>query len=255
LGTQLLLRTTRSLTLTEAGHSYFERCRRALEEIESAERCLENLQDEPRGLLKVTAPSDLGAPLLDELVLAFTERHPQVRVHVDLSNRYVDLVSEGYDVAIRAGPLQDSSLIARRIAGDDIVFVASPDYLEQHPAPVTLEQLSAHDLLLGTETGHEQALRLTGPNGELSVRLQARITASGIALLERCALRGAGIALLPLIGVREHLRSGRLVRVLPEFARTGGAISIVYPSVSQSLPKTRAFVELAVEHLTRVVGA
>ncbi len=249
LATKLLQRTTRKLRLTDAGQSYFERCRRAFEQLHDAEQTLEHLQAEPRGVLKVTAPASFGYVALSGLIEAYNRRYPDVMVVVDLSNRMVDLVAEGYDVAIRAGPLVDSTMVARRVLADGFVLVASPDYLERRGRPATLAELAQHDCLLFRGEDVRTTWTLHGPAGVESVVAGARLVSNDLKFLAAAAERGAGITLLPLLTGRDGIASGKLERVLPQYSSEPGSISVVYPSATHLSPKTRAFVEMAVEYL------
>ncbi len=249
LATKLLQRTTRTLSLTDAGKGYFERCRRAFEQLHDAEQTLEHLASEPRGVLKVTAPSSFGYAALHQLVEDYQARYPGVSLVVELSNRRVDLVAEGFDVALRAGPLDDSTLVARRVMTDGFELVASPSYLERRGAPRTLADLAQHDCLAFHGQEPYVTWTLTGPNGTESVRVAAHLVSNDLAFLEAAARRGAGVALLPGLTTRTSLRQGQLVRLLPGYTTQQGHISVVYPSAAYLSPKTKAFVEMAVEYL------
>lgn len=244
LSTQLLQRTTRTLHLTEAGRAYFERSRHALEELEHAEQVLEGMLEAPTGVLKLTLPIGLEGRLA--LVLkTYSERYPQVRVIADVSNAHVDLVREGYDLALRAGLLPDSTLVARKLVESQIALWASRAYLERNGEPQTLADLTAHRVLL-----HGPSLNVTwefsGPRGTERVKVSGTLAANTFSLLVSAALDGRGIAALP----RQASTDPSLVRVLPDYCMPSPALYVVYPSASYLSPKVRTFIEVCVENLS-----
>jgi DNA-binding transcriptional LysR family regulator len=249
LATKLLQRTTRKLRLTREGEGYYEHCERAFAELRKAERCLEHQQDQPTGVLKVTAPVGLGPAVLAELVAQYSRRYPQVQLFLELGDRYVDLVGEGFDVAVRAGPLEDSSLVARRVLIDALELVASPEYLDRAGTPGTLPDLKAHSCLLSRSEGGRAVWSLTGPDGVDSVEVTGPVRASDLGFVQLLAERGLGVALLPRLAVGKSLAVGKLVRVLPRYSSAQSPISIVTPSAAYLPAKTKAFVEMAVDAL------
>ncbi|ABC81984.1 LysR family transcriptional regulator [Anaeromyxobacter dehalogenans] len=229
LGIRLLQRTTRRLSLTDAGRAYYERTRDALAGLREASEEAAALGAEPRGTVRVTAPVDL-APDLARLTDAFLRAHPQVRVEVSLTARYVDLVKEGFDLAIRAGVLADSSLLARKLSDSALALFAAPSYLEARGRPRRLADLARHDCLLYRAGGETAVWRLTGRRGEEQVTVRGRAAADEFAFVRGMLLAGAGIALVPTGMVAAHLRTGALERVLPQYVRRGGPVSVVWPS-------------------------
>ncbi len=248
LATQLLRRTTRTLTLTDAGRGYYERSRLALEELEGAERVLEGMQDEPRGLMKVSVPNDSG-PMVSELVNEYLGRYPEVRIVVHVSNAQTDLVAEGFDLALRAGQLRDSTLIAKKLASTTMQMAASPDYLKRHGTPRRLLDLSAHHCLVFGSSGVKNTWRLTGPEGIEEVRISGILASNDLSFLHQAALKGWGIARLPKSQLKADLQRGALSSVLSGYCSPSPALYAVYPSASRLSPKVQRFVELCAERV------
>lgn len=243
LGTRLLNRTTRRQSLTEAGHAFYARVSSALEDLNAAERSVLDLQTEPRGRLRVNAPVTFGSLFLAREVAAFCERHPQVRVELVLNDRFVDLVEEGYDLAIRIGRLDQSSLIARRLAPCRAVVCASPAYLERRGVPQRPADLAGHDCQSYTYASGGDDWRFEGPGGMETVRISGTLeTNSGTAAVE-AAIAGLGIIMKPTFMVGEAIRTGRLVRLLPDYQPLTIGIHAVYPHARNLSPKVRSFVD------------
>lgn len=244
LGAQLLNRTTRGVVLTDAGTTFVGHAERALAELEAAREALHGDGREVEGQLRIAAPLSFGAthvaPVLAELAL----RHPRLRLYTSYSDRRVDLLAERFDVAIRLGSLPDSSLVARRIAPMYGAVVAAPAYLARHGTPQTLAELARHEVLLeGTTTW-----RLHDGRREHSVSVHGRFQSdSGEATL-RAALAGVGIASLPTFLVGEHLATGNLVALLPEYRIPEFGLYVVRPPPATHTPRTvRALTEILVE--------
>lgn len=247
LGTRLLNRTTRSLSLTPAGQTFFERARAILDDVEEAEQAVAELGRDPRGLLRVNAPMSFGILHLAPAVAEFMARYPNVELDLELTDRFVDLVEEGWDIAVRIGRLRDSSLIARRLAPSRLVTVASPDYLARWGRPERPEDLSRHECLLYTTPANPSVWPYRVDGEHRSVRVQGRMRVNnGDAILE--AVRaGLGLAVLPTFMIHRDLVSGRLVTVLDAFEVTDVAIHAVWPHHRHLSPKVRAFVDFLAE--------
>ena len=244
LDTRLLQRTTRALHLTEVGAIFHARCIRVVAEAEEAERSLSLEAAVPRGLLRITAPVEIGYALLGTIAAEYRARYPLVRLHIDLSNRLVDLVEEGYDLALRAGILPDSSLIARRLGDSRSVVCAAPAYLARHPAPSTPQALREHDCLVYADgDGRPSEWVFNGPGGSVELRLQGVISANTLGVLRDAALAGAGVAMLPEMVCLDALDEGRLVALLSDWELPRGGIYAVYPSPRHLTPKVRGFIE------------
>lgn len=229
LGVRLLQRTTRSLSLTEAGSEYARRTSLALAELREAGDVVTEANDEAAGLVRVTAPADLSSMLAPAL-LRFEAQHPKVVIEVDLSNRFVDLVTEGFDLAVRAGRLRDSSLVVRTLGSSAGVLVASPAYLARRGAPASPGELDGHDCLAFRSQSGKATWELVGPEGEVRVEVRGRLGANDFTFLRAAALHDGGIALLPLGACYDDIVAGRLVGVMPGYHGLAGAIHLVYPS-------------------------
>lgn len=250
LGITLIQRTTRKLNVTPAGQAYFKKCIQGLEEIQSAELELAATQGEPNGLLRVTAPVELGASILPDLISEYTRKFPKVRVEVILSDRRMDLLSENIDLAIRAGELKDSTLIARKIGAGCFITVAAPKYLKANGTPSHPRDLAKHECLQFTPVGLEE-WKFVGPKGSLNVGLPGRVVINDLTAIRRLALVGDGIAMLPTHFVFNELKSGKLVRVLPEWRSILSPAHFVYPAQRFVTPKLSAFMEMAMEPLKK----
>jgi DNA-binding transcriptional LysR family regulator len=242
LGAQLLQRTTRKLRLTEVGRAFFEHASRVVAEAEQAEQVVTRMQSAPSGLLRVTTP--LNFPALGPILADFLARYPDVRVEVLSTDRRVDLVAEGYDVAVRAGALADSTLVARRIGSVERVAVASPGYLRAKGAPRRPADLAGHDCLVFSGGRETNVWALQAAGRQVSVTVRARMVVNDFDLLRAAALAGSGVALLPLHACAEDLAAGRLERVLPTCNSPGTPLSAVYPGGRHPSPKVGAFVEV-----------
>lgn len=244
LGTRLLNRTTRKLSLTEAGRAYYEGCRRMLNEAEAASQAVYRLNDAPRGTLRVNLPMSFGILQVAPLLPAFLERYPEINLDAAFEDRVVDLVEEGYDLAIRIGVLADSSLIARRLAPNRRILCAAPAYLERCGAPQSPESLAAHSCLLYSYQASGDTWQLNGPEGERSVRVNGRVRLNNGEAIRCAAVAGLGIAYLPTFIAGADLQAGRLVAVLPEWIDGGlGAVHAVYPAGRHLSPKVRVFID------------
>lgn len=246
LGVLLLHRTTRKLNLTHAGEIYFARTSRVIEELKSAETALHELQSEPRGLLRITTPSDLSSAVF-ELIAEFQDAFPEIKVIVFSTGRRVDLISEGYDVALRAGQLEDSTLVSRRLLRINLALFASPSYLRAHPGIESPQDLSRHQCLIFSTEGTETVWKLQGPDGPVEVPVSGRLATRDFILIRTAALLSQGIAFMPELSAARALEEGSLVRVLPEYLSGESNLYAVYPSLRHLSPKVRAFVDFAAE--------
>jgi len=236
LGVRLLQRTTRRLSLTDAGRVYFETASQAISGLREAESALSRLQEEPRGTLRVTASLDIGVMLLAPVVAQFVSRYPAVRVDTMLTPRNVDLVQEGVDLALRAGRLADNTLVARPVGLLRAGLFAAPEYLKRHGRPQSVAELRDHRCLTFRAGGGVTQWELIGPAGTERVEVTGAINADGFEFLYEMVARGLGIGLLPLyLCPRLSGRAG-LARILPEYATTGAPLHVVYPS-ARFLPK------------------
>ena len=250
LGARLLNRTTRRVNPTEIGLAFYDRAIRVLAAAQEADAMVGSMQAAPRGELRVSAPVSFGVRRLAPAISGFLRRWPDISVRLTLDDRFVELVAEGYDVAVRIGELPDSSLRARRIADATAHMVASPAYLEAHGAPAAAADLGDHELLHYSNLSSGNYWKLIGPNGEeRMVRASGRLTVNNGDALLRAALDGLGIASLPGFICEDALASGALVEVLPHARRPPFGVFAVYPQGRYTQPKLRAFIDHLVEAL------
>ncbi|MCI2262478.1 LysR family transcriptional regulator [Xanthomonas indica] len=244
LGVRLLHRTTRRLHPTPEGLQLAEQGRPLVEDLESLAGGLRQAGVAAAGTLRVTMSAAFGRLYVSPLLPRFMALHPQVRLSVHLSDNVVDLVSEGFDLAIRIGTLRDSSLVARRLAGNRRMLCASPDYLRRHGTPATPADLAAHACLLLTGSdGRQDTWRLQGRDGEIAVRVAGPLETNFGEVLRDAAVNGQGIALHSEWHVAEDLRQGRLCQVLADYPLTETGIYAVMPQRRLVPPRVRAFVD------------
>jgi DNA-binding transcriptional LysR family regulator len=248
LGARLLNRTTRKLTLTEAGTLFFRRGSGALTELADAEQEVAQLTAAPRGVLRVSAPMSFGLEHLAPRVPAFLARHPAIALELELDDRFVDLVRERVDVAVRIAQLADSSLIARRIAPCRVVACAAPAYLKRHGTPATPAELTRHNCLTYSLLRGPQDWRFQAAGGRpVAVSVRGTLRCNNALVLRQAALAGAGILYVPTFYVGRELADGLLVPVLTGHKIPELSISAVYPERKQLAPKVRAFVDFLAE--------
>jgi DNA-binding transcriptional LysR family regulator len=257
LGAQLLRRTTRTLALTDAGAAFVDEAKGAIGQLELAEQAVSEQQREPRGRLRVTATVAIGQTLLAPLLPKFLAAYPSVEVTLHLTDRRVDLVAERFDVALRTGALEDSSLVAQRVASSRQGIFASPRYLEAHGTPRAPADLAAHNCLLFAKTGSavRPAWLLGKAKRQREVSVSGRLVADDWTVLREAAVRGLGVARLPSIHVRDAVRKGMLVSILDEYAPPEVPLHLVYFGGRHLPPRTRAFLEFMRPRLARVVEA
>lgn len=257
LGVRLFQRTTRRQSLTEDGQAFYERCVRALGELEAAEAALDGGRSEPRGRLRVSMPVLFGrycvAPLLRELA----EAHPQLQVDLSFSDRLVDMIDEGFDLAIRLGPLDDSaSFVARPLGRQGVGICASPAYLAAHGTPRAAEDYLGHAAITYARNGQELPWTVAAEDGSLrELRLGGRLRMDDLQAIADAARAGAGLALLPCWLMAPYIRSGELALVMDSRQVQGADIHAVWPR-SRHLPsKTRAAIDALVAGVPRAMGA
>lgn len=243
LGVRLMHRTTRKLSLTPEGEVFLARCREILSSIDASEAEVSTRSVTVSGLLKVSAPLSFGIRHLAPLWSEFLDLHPQVSLDVQLSDRVIDLVDEGFDLAIRVGKLEDSTLISRKLASTRLVLCAAPGYLKRRGTPQHPSELDQHDLLAYSLLATGDQWQLDGPHGSVRVKVRPRMWSNnGDSCIAAC-VQGAGIQLQPTFLIHEELRRGELVEILPDYRAAELGIYAVYPSRQFVLPKVRAAIE------------
>ncbi|WP_439500077.1 LysR family transcriptional regulator [Bosea sp. (in: a-proteobacteria)] len=244
LGVRLLQRTTRQLSLTEAGQGFYERVVSVLASIEDAEAWVASGTGQARGTLRVSAPTSFGRLHIAPHLKPFLDANPMVTVDLILSDSFVDIIAEGFDLAVRIADLQDSSLVAKRLAPNHRVLCAAPDYVAARGMPDSIEELSQHTLI----AHNADQWRLDGPSGPVSVRVNGPLRTNSSEVVREALLAGVGIALRSTWDVGPELKSGQLMRVLPDYS-VGKRVAVyaVYPSRRHMEQKVRVFVDYLAE--------
>jgi DNA-binding transcriptional LysR family regulator len=258
LGARVLNRTTRRQSLTEVGRLFYERSKALLADFEAAEASALELQAAPRGTLRVTAPVVFGTHAIAPLVADFMLQHAQVEVELALHDRVVDLVDEGFDVAIRSGALPDSGLVGRALAPLTMLLAASPAYLQRRGKPRLPADLASHDCLGFEHWVHRDRWRLIDrrDGSEHTVKIASRLRINNGEALRRAALAGAGIVMQSDLLLADDLEAGRLVRVLPRFSPPSRQAHLLYLPDRRPSPKLQRFVEFVLQRLApRVLPA
>lgn len=249
LGSTLLKRTTRTLHLTEIGRNYYANCKEILKQINEAEAGAEILRGKPKGLISISAPIWLGtitlAPLLSEYLLEYSE----VSAELSLSDRFVDIIDEGFDVAIRIGDLDDSTYIAKQLSLFELVVCASPQYLENHGIPNHPDELKNHQCLSFTNWKSDGGWKLLSKNLSSKMPGISRFDSNNGQALREAALKGIGLILMPKVLMEQDLKSGTLVEVLHDFRPPPRPVNAVYPKERQTTPKLSSFVDFIANRL------
>jgi len=247
LGARLLNRTTRRLALTEVGRAFYERGVRILAEVEEAERAVTELHAEPRGTLRVNAPMSFGIGHVAPALPAFMARYPELSVDLVLNDRVVDVIDEGFDLAIRITRLRDSSLIARRLARFRRVVCATPAYWNRKGRPTRPDDLAGHDCLIYTYLSNPGEWPFDGPEGRVNLQVTGRLFANNGDALRSVALEGLGVVMIPTFIICDDLIAGRLETVLEDWEERDLGIWAVYPHNRHLSAKVRAFVDFLAE--------
>jgi len=248
LGARLFQRTTRQLTLTETGEGYFKRVVDILSLVEEAEDFVSRRNTKPRGVLKVSAPTSFGRLHITPHLKKFLERYPDIELEIQLSDAFVDIIRDGFDLAIRIGELQDSSLVAKKLAPDHRILCATPAYAASAGGLKTLSDLQRVNILAA---GPQEALRLDGPDGSHQVKLNSNLKSNSADFIRESILSGFGVGLRSTWEVGEDLKRGDLVRVLPDWrGASSNGIYAVYPSREFMPAKVNVFIE----HLAETYG-
>ena len=251
LGTRLMQRSTRKLTLTSAGQAFHERCAGAVDGLVEAGQELITGSHAPSGLVRVAATADFFDFFPMEWVADFLAANPLVRVDFVLSDAKADLIAEQIDVAFRGGAQPDSGYVGRKLLGPRTDgLVASPAYIAAHGAPATLQDLAQHDCVTAAHPSGRATWRLTGPDGEEEVQVTGRFSGNTAQALRRAAVAGLGIALLPPSMGRLDVAAGRLVPVLPQYQRTGQGLTVLYPSRKHLPLAVSAFIAMVTQKLS-----
>jgi LysR family transcriptional regulator, regulator for bpeEF and oprC len=247
LSVRLLQRSTRSLSLTEPGREFFERAHAILNSVDDARQAMQRIRGEPQGTLRLTCGVEFGLIAVSRWIADYLTAFPQVQVEADYSNRVVDIVHEGYDLAVRVGPLSDSSLAARRLGMLDYGLYASPGYLKARGIPAVPEDLSAHPLVVYEGAVVQGQWHLSRGDEVWRLKLQPRLRVNTSLAVREALQRGLGVGLLPRRVAESSGSSDSLQRVLPDWAAPEVPVHAVFASSRYLTPKVRAFIDLAVE--------
>jgi DNA-binding transcriptional LysR family regulator len=247
LGVRLLERTTRALSLTEIGREFFERAVGILASVEDAQRTVQKAQGEPRGVLKLTCGVEFGMIAVSGWIGAYLERYPQARVDADFTGRIVDIVHEGFDLAIRLGPLAGSTLTARKLGELRYGLFAAPAYLARRGTPDQPGDLEAHETLAFAGGSHQATWSLSLGDRQERVVLQPRMKANNVFAVRDGAIASLGIAQLPMIVAVPAVQAGQLRRLLTDWSLPAVPVHAVFASARYLTPKVRAFIDLAAE--------
>jgi DNA-binding transcriptional LysR family regulator len=249
LGVRLVQRTTRKLALTDIGEMYYERCARIVHDVTAAEQLVTDMQATPRGRLRISATVDFSTRWLGDIVASFLAIHPEINIELEASDQVVDLIDDGFDVAVRFGPMPESTLIARRLCTLQLVMAASPAYLAKTPVK-SIDELDGLEHILFTPTTATQAWTLH--NGEASHEFgrPARFASNNYGAVRDVALAGGGICLLSEFMIADDLAAGRLVRVLPEWHTRVTEVHAVYPARHNLPPRLTLFLD----HLAKALN-
>lgn len=243
LGVRLVQRTTRKLALTEIGEAYYERCARIVADVMSAEQLVTDMQATPRGRLRVTSSVDFGTKWFGRIIASFLDEHRDINIELEATDRVVDLIEDGFDLAIRFGPMPESTLIARRLCAVYLIACASPAYLAQRGTPKTIEELDEHDHVLFTPASRNQTWTLASGDQTHEFGRPARFASNNFGAVLTSALSGSGIALVSDFMVAEELAAGTLVRVLPDWTTRATDVHAVYPAREKLPPRLSLFLE------------
>ena len=252
VGARLLQRSTRKLSLTESGQAYYDRCKRIVDEVREAEGTLAKMQTALVGALHVNSSIAFGEMFVAPLILQFQRQYTELNVELTLNDRFIDLVEEGVDVALRIGRLTDSSLVARRVGSSRRIAVATPEYLRKRGTPTHPRDLADHNCLLYSylSTGNEWSFQ--GPEGEIHVRVSGSFKSNNGHALQQAVSAGVGIAMGPDWLMHEKLARGEIQAILPEYAPKPLDINVVYPSNRMLSAKVRTFIEYLQQEFARI---
>jgi DNA-binding transcriptional LysR family regulator len=248
LGVKLLHRTTRKLSLTEAGEHFFQHARIAYQAAQDAQDAVTQLQGEPQGRLRINAPMSFGRLHLAPLIPVFLKRYPKITIDLVMDDKVVDLIGEGFDIAIRGGDLPDTSLIARTLAPLQSVLCASPAYLEEFGKPIELEQLTEHNCLMFTYSRDVKEWNFIQDNHLHTIEVRGNYQVNNSEALREAILQGLGIGRLPTFVAGADIKSGLLVPLFEEYQMPAKTIYAVFPERQYMPAKVRAFIDFAIEY-------
>ena len=248
LGGRLLYRTTRRISVTQAGRAYYEKCKQILEAVDDADCLVSGLTSKPTGLLRMNAPMSFGNRWLGPLLAKFHEKFPDIKSDVTLTDRQVDIVEEGFDITIRINRPKDSSLVARRVAPCRFIVAAAPEYLNRFGIPTSPGDLANHQCLLYSYRPNFDKWKFSHPSGDIETRVTGPLVTNTGDLLCSAGISGMGIVLLPTFIISDPIRSGQLVPLLTDYSLGEAGIHVVYPSHRLLSDKVRKFSDFTVDY-------
>jgi DNA-binding transcriptional LysR family regulator len=253
LGVRLINRTTRRLSLTEAGNTFHRHCLALLDEAQAAKDAMSQILASPQGLVRISCPTGLLQGGVADILARFLAEHPRVRIALDATNRRVDVVDEGLDIAmrVREPPLEDSDLVIHAFGPDEMILVASPELIDAHGEPQTLEDIGRMPTLSMASAGERSTWRFLGTDGELAELIHSpRLQTDDLFTLRRAALQGIGAVLVPHLIVAKDLECGALIRLLPSLRAHAGLVHAIFPSRRGMIPAVRSLLDSLSEGLT-----
>ena len=251
LGVRLMHRTTRSLSLTPEGQLYFQVCLQIIEDAEQVENAIIGKQGEPQGILRVSCPVSYGLSNLSPVLSFFTEKYPKIQLELELNDRKVDLIADGFDIVIRATTqLEDSALISRRISQSEALVLASPAYLAKHGTPKHPFELDRHKIISYSNLKQPNIWRFIDLNGEkIQVHLESQVITNDSSLEIDLAVANQGIFRTPRFALKDELETGKLVELFADFPKTSIGVYMVYPSRKHMSAKVRSFIDFVIQEL------
>ncbi len=252
IGAQLFQRTTRKLSLTDEGKAYLERCQRVVAEVNNIQHAASDRKAEPQGPLRITAPVFIAKSFLQDLLPEFLIRFPKIELELVVVDRFVDLIEEGFDLAIRAGELEDSTLVARKIADASLVLVAAPAYIDQHGMPKSGAGLRHHNCLIDTVPDYANRWPIVDKQNAKAVAVQGNVRVNSGEIVRSLALAGVGVALLPQFFVLDDIRNGRLTSLLEASIKSSAGIFVIYPKHRHISTNVRSFIDYLLTRLDRL---
>jgi DNA-binding transcriptional LysR family regulator len=250
LGVRLVQRTTRKLALTEIGEAYYQRASRIVADIQAAEQVVTDMQASPRGRLRVTAPIDLSTRYLGAIIADFIADHGDITVELDATDRIVDLIEEGFDVAVRFGQLPESTLIARKLSTITAVLCASPAYIAKRGSPKTVDELEDHDKVLFAPSARTTGWTIMNGDQSYEIGRPARFISNNLGAVRDVVLSGGGLSVMSEFMVACDIRDGKLVRLLPEWTSRAFDVQAVYPARQNLPPRLTLFLD----HLAKALN-
>lgn len=252
LGVQLFQRTTRKLSLTDSGRAYLDRCRHVVTEVNNIKYAASERQVEPQGLLRITAPVFIAQSFLQNILPGYLNQYPKVDLELVAVDRFVDLIEEEFDLAIRAGVLENSTLVARKLMDVRLVVVASPAYLEQYGMPKKIVDLKNHNCLIDTVAGYSNRWPVAEKKNAKPIVVQGNVRVNSGDIVRSLALSGIGIAFLPEFFVNKDIHEGRLVSLFDSHVQFSGGLFTVYPQKRHLSANVRSFVDYLFDHSDRL---